>query len=213
MKKIFYIQKYTLWQQTEKEKMPDVKFIPSLLARRLTKVEKIGLFLSHQLDPLPENCQVIFASRFGEWQQTIDLIQQFFTEKEMSPAGFSHSVHNAMPGVLSVLNKDTNAYTSITAKERTIENALMEAFCEKKPVLFIYAEEETPEFYRSEFSNPFGGYGVAFVLSDKETPNAQKFSVEFENHNVPPVSFPDLNQFLNSGETLIAPLFVLRKMK
>ena len=110
MKKIFYIQKYTLWQQSENQRIPDIKFIPSLLARRLTKVEKIGLFLTHELEPLPETHQIVFASRFGEWQQTIDLIQQFFNEKEMSPAGFSHSVHNAMPGMLSVLAKNMNSY-------------------------------------------------------------------------------------------------------
>ena len=111
MKKIFYIQKYAFWQQSETEKIPNVKFIPSLLCRRLTKVEKIGIFLAHELEPLPENCQIVFASRFGEWQQTIDLIHQFFNEKEMSPAGFSHSVHNAMPGVLSVLTKNMNRNT------------------------------------------------------------------------------------------------------
>ena len=211
MKKIFYIQKYAFWQQSETEKIPSVKFIPSLLSRRLTKVEKIGLFLTHKLEPLPENCQIIFASRFGEWQQTIDLIQQFFAEKEMSPAGFSHSVHNAMPGVLSVLNKSTNSYTSIAAKEWTIENALIESFCAKKPVLFIFAEEETPEFYRSKFSNPLLTQGVAFIILDKETPSAQKISVEFEKQDVSPVSFEQLCRLLKNGETLTASQFVIRK--
>ena len=78
MKKIFYIQKYVVGQQSETDATPDIDFIPALLRRRLTAVEKIGLSLAHQLEPLPENSLVVFASRFGEWQQTIDLIHQFF---------------------------------------------------------------------------------------------------------------------------------------
>ena len=212
MKKFFYIQKYALWQQNETEKKPDVKFIPSLLSRRLTTVEKTGIFLAHQLEPLPENCHIVFASRFGEWQQTIDLIQQFHMEGEMSPAGFSHSVHNAMPGMLSVLTKSTNTYTSIAAKEWTIENALIEAFCEPKPVVFIFAEEETPEFYRPQFSNPLTSHGVAFIISDKESASAQKISVDFEKNDVEPVLFSQLVDFLGAKESLTATQFVIRKV-
>ena len=212
MKKIFYIQKHALWRQSKTEKTPNVKFIPSLLCRRLTKVEKTGVFLAHKLEPLPENCQIVFASRFGEWQQTIDLIHQFFNEKEMSPAGFSHSVHNAMPGVLSVLTKNMNSYTSIAAKEWTIENALTETFCTAKPVLFVFAEEETPEFYRPKFSNAFDGYGAAFIITDEPTPSAQKISVEFTEQNTQPISFDDLCEFLSGGKILTGTQFVVRKI-
>ena len=52
-----------------------------------------------------EETKIVFSSRYGEWQQTIKLIQQMHDEGEMSPAGFSHSVHNAMPGILSIINK------------------------------------------------------------------------------------------------------------
>lgn len=212
MKKFFYIQKYTLWQQSENQRIPDIKFIPSLLARRLTKVEKIGLFLTHELEPLPETYQIVFASRFGEWQQTIDLIQQFFNEKEMSPAGFSHSVHNAMPGMLSVLAKNMNSYTSIAAKEWTIENALIESFCAKKPVLFVFAEEETPVFYQTKMTSKINGQGVAFIISDTSTPSAQKISVEFKNQNIEPLSFDALCQFLKNSDALAGSQFVIRKI-
>ena len=156
MKKIFYIQKYVLWQQNEKEEMPDISFIPTLLRRRLTAIEKIGLFLAHRLEPLPENCLIVFASRFGEWQQTIDLIQQFYSDKEMSPAGFSHSVHNAMPGLLSILSKNKSSYTSIAAQESTIEAGLLEAFCTSAPVLFVPIIPKYPDtgnIYRNRSQN------------------------------------------------------------
>ena len=61
MKRIFYIQKYALWQQSKDEKVPDVSFVPSLMRRRLNTVEKIGLYLAHELEPLPKKYQVVFA--------------------------------------------------------------------------------------------------------------------------------------------------------
>ena len=213
MKKIFYIQKYAIWQQTDKESMPKVDFIPALLRRRLTGVEKIGLYLTNQLVPIPPATRVVFASRFGEWQQTIDLISQFFKDHEMSPAGFSHSVHNAMPGVFSLLVKNRESYTSIAAGENTIESGLTEAFCGKLPTLFIYAEEETPEFYRPKFSNPFGGHGVAFILSDQPSPNAHKISIETIKFDEEELTFEKLCRFLDTGDCLTTEHFVLRKEK
>lgn len=213
MKKIFYIQKHALWEQSETVKDPDISFIPSLLRRRLTGIEKIGLFLAHQLEPLPENCQIVFASRFGEWQQTIDLIRQFFQDKEMSPAGFSHSVHNAMPGILSILTKNKSSYTSIAANDQTIESGLLETFCTTMPVLFIYAEEKMPEFYRSKFPVPFSGHGCAFIVSDQKLPDAQKISMEITKKFQAPLTFQQVCQFLKADETLSSAHFVLRKIK
>ena len=213
MKKIFYIQRYAYWKQSKTNETLAISFIPPLLRRRLTNVEKIGLFLAHQLEPLPENCQIVFASRFGEWQQTIDLIEQFFHDKEMSPAGFSHSVHNAMPGLLSILTKNKNTYTSIAAQNETIENGLIEAFCEKQPVLFIYAEEETPAFYKTKFKEPFGGHGIAFIISDKNSLKAQKILVDSCNQNQHLLTFQKLCSFLDTGEKLTTNHFILRKEK
>jgi len=210
MKKIFYIQNM-FWQQDAKEKMPDVSFIPALLRRRLTGVEKIGLFLAHQWEPLPEDCRIIFASRFGEWQQTIDLIHQFFRDREMSPAGFSHSVHNAMPGLLSILSKNKASYTSIAAQSETIESGLVEAFCAPSPVLLIYAEEETPEFYRSKFSDPFLGHGFSLVVSEQELPGAQKILVEIKNQEQSALTFQELYRFFQKGDLLSTRYLTLRK--
>lgn len=213
MKKSFYIQKYALWHQNETGETPDIGFISPLLRRRLTGVEKIGLFLAHQLEPYPVDTQVVFASRFGEWQQTIDLIHQFSQDKEMSPAGFSHSVHNAMPGLLSIFMKNNNSYTSIAANQDTIESGLLEVFCSPRPVLFIYAEEETPEFYYSKFKKTFLGQGVAFIVSDQKLPDSQKVLMETIFSEQSPLTFSELCQFLDKGEILITNHFVLRKLK
>ena len=96
------------WRASEAEPKPDVSFVPAMERRRLTGVERAALAVAHQVmaqsDPntqTPSNpntgIPVVFASRWGEIGTTVKLMKQMHEEGEMSPAGFSNSVHNATP--------------------------------------------------------------------------------------------------------------------
>ena len=210
MNKHFYINKFAVWEASDDVELPDVGFVPSMLRRRLTAVEKIGIYLANQVCENRNDYFVVFASRFGEWGQTIKLIKQFYEDRELSPSGFSSSVHNAMPGLLSVLTHNTNSYTTVASKENTIDNGLLEAMISNSPVFFIYAEEATPEFYKSKFDKSFRSHGVAILFSN------EKIGCEIEvvskyNENKS-VSFGELVKFLNDGENLSCNHFDIRKI-
>ncbi len=209
MNGFFYIEGFAEWHEADGEKTPDVGFIPAMIRRRLTDVEKTGLYLADKVCPARGDFYTVFASRFGEWGQTVKLIKQFYADKEMSPAGFASSVHNATPGILSVIKHNTMSYITVAAGERTIGEAITEAFIGPKPVLFIYAEERTPDLYRSVFPNPFGGHGAAFLLNDKDT-GGRKIKVEtcFNDSHV--CSFRDLTAFLVDGAELVTEHFKIR---
>ena len=211
MKRIFYIQKYALWQQSKDEKVPDVSFVPSLMRRRLNTVEKIGLSLAHEVGPLPPRCRVVFASRFGEWQQTVDLIDQFLRDGEMSPAGFSHSVHNATAGLLSILDKNNMSYTSVAAGKETLESGLIEAFCSPKPVLFIYAEEATPDLYAPEFNPPIKGHGLAFIITSTPTKGALPIQTESNDCSNKTIFFRQCVAFLKEKKPLLMKGLTVKK--
>ena len=195
MNAMLYIDKFAFWRQSDTEKIPDVSFIPPMLRRRMTNIEKIAISLAHTVAPATPEYQIVFASRFGEWQQTIDLIKQFYTDREMSPAGFSNSVHNAAAGHLSLLTHNTQSYTSIAAGERTIEMGLLDAFTTKKPVLFIYVEEAAPTEYGHLFSTPFMAHAVACFISNTGE-NAYEFMKN--NTNVEPLDFTKLCESLTN---------------
>ena len=78
-------------------------------------------------------------------------MRQMHDEGEMSPAGFSNSVHNAAPGHLSLLTGSKAPYTAVAAGAKTYEMGPLEASTYPGKVLFVYAEESTPEFYRPHF--------------------------------------------------------------
>lgn len=120
---------------------------------------------------LPEigTVPVVFASRWGEIGTTLKLMRQFHAEAEMSPAAFSSSVHNAAPGAWSLFTANKAPYTAIAARERTYEMGLLEAESQLAAegvdaVLFVYAEESTPVYYRSAFSGHEQTRAVALLL-------------------------------------------------
>lgn len=198
---------------SEEEQSPKVDFIPSLTRRRLTNIEKIGLYLARQVEPISAETKIVFASRYGEWQQTIKLIQQMYNDNEMSPAGFSHSVHNAMPGILSIVTKTPYNYTTIAAQDETIDCALIESLSTREDVLFIYAEESTPTFYAQKFDKPFSGHGLAFVMTRESSAQARKVTI---TQNLEPSNestyFSDLAQFLEGkSKTLTSKFYTFKE--
>lgn len=190
------LERFIIWRATDNEKLPDVSFIPPMARRRMTDLQKITIGLATAIAPSKPDYNIIFASQFGEWQQTIKLIEQFARDGEMSPAGFSNSVHNAAAGALAILAKNKNSYTSIAAGERTLENAILTAIAAKKTTMVIYADEQSPDVYNDYLSAPVGAHGMAFML-DKNA--ERKFTWTPNNTELPPLTFDRFAEFLSRG--------------
>ncbi|MBO7166515.1 MAG: beta-ketoacyl synthase chain length factor [Kiritimatiellae bacterium] len=180
------IEKVSSWTASESTPKVDISFIPPMERRRLTAIEKIVLSVVKPIYPVGENIPVVFASCWGEIGTTLKLMQQFFSEKEMSPAGFAVSVHNAAAGCLSLREKNTAPYTAISAGiSTTLRCGFLEALAMRTRVLFVYAEEATPEMYKPHFPDVQCGKGVA-VLMD---------SSMFDG-NIPDEKLDDFDEFV-----------------
>lgn len=197
MNNIIGIEKFVVWRESDSESLPDVSFIPSMARRRMTDLQKIAIGIANKIVPDIPNYQTVFASQYGEWRQTIKLIQQFHDESEMSPAGFSNSVHNAAAGAFSIMAKNRNSYVSIASGARTLENGILAALVTQKPVLFVYAEERSPEMYVPFLDAPVPAHGLAFILNDvgktKWTPQSKE---------LPPLTFGAMEKFLVGGNEI-----------
>lgn len=134
----FYINKYAF----VKDEIPDLSFIPMLMRRKLDNFGKAALYSLYNVYEENTQNKLIFASCYGDIERVKKLINQRQEEGEISPTGFSFSVHNATIGLFSLLNSIKSSYNSISAGEDTLQNALLEAILESKnsPVIFCYAE-------------------------------------------------------------------------
>ena len=122
------------WRATAESPKPDVSFLPMMERRRLTALERAALHVAWKVFhaeegelPSVSEVPVVFASRWGEIGTTFKLMRQMHDEGEMSPAGFSSSVHNAAPGAWSLFTKNRAPYTAIAARDRSREMVLLEA--------------------------------------------------------------------------------------
>lgn len=186
------IPRFAVWRATAEAPKPDVSFVPPLERRRLTGVERAALSVAWQVKTDSE-LPVVFASRWGEIGVTLKLMNQFHADGEMSPAGFSASVHNAAPGAFSLLTKNHAPYTAIAARDRSLEAGLLETFAMRREAIFVYAEEATPEFYRPEFGEPQPACAVALRVAESlEAP----FTLDFRHADLPPGTFEDFVAFL-----------------
>lgn len=164
MNKKIYIDDFIIWHESADEKLPDVSCIPSMIRRRMSNIEKIAVGLAVKIAPENANYTTVFASRFGEWGQTIQLIEQFFNEHEMSPAGFSNSVHNAAAGLFSLITKNCNGYTAIAAGDNTLEMAILKALTDKQDVMVVFAGEHNPDIYAPLLNGTHDAFGLAFMI-------------------------------------------------
>ncbi len=133
----------------------DVAFVPPLVRRRLSPLQKIFFALAREVDA--PGAAFVFASREGEVTLTRRIVEEFRTDGTVSPHRFSASVYNAAPGLWSVFTKNTAPYTAIAAGGDTLECGLLEALNAAqggREAVFVYAEETG------------GGFGVAVRLAD-----------------------------------------------
>lgn len=147
----------------------DLSFVPVSLRRRLSQIEKIALHLLNNSVAQQEEFRCVFASHWGEWQRTAKLILQVCNEEEMSPWGFSTSVHNATVGLFSLIKKNKESYTTVAADEWTLEMGILETLTTQYPVLFVFAEEDCPEIYKPKMESPQKSCGVSFFLSQDKS--------------------------------------------
>lgn len=155
------------WTASPDSPKPDISFIPPMERRRLTEIEKAVMSVAWKVYPQGEQIPLVFASRWGEIAVTLKLMRQLHDEGEMSPAGFSNSVHNAAPGHFSLLTKNRAPYTAIAAGADSFEMGLLEASTYPGKVVFVYAEETTPEFYRPSFADPQTAHAVAYLIDNE----------------------------------------------
>ena len=194
---------------------PDVSFIPPLERRRLTGVERAALAVAWQVRP-EGDVPVVFASRWGEIGVTVKLMTQFHADREMSPAGFSASVHNAAPGAFSLLPHNHAPYTAIAARERSLEAGLLEALTQGA-VVFVFAEETTPAFY----APAFGPLQPACALAVRLEPGrvatccdriGRPCRADFHSTECAPVSFDAADAFFSGrADALEAASFTLTR--
>ena len=170
----------------------DLSQIPMMMRRKLSPVGKIALSTILQCYD-GQDVKLVYASRYGELERVIKLIKQEHEYNEISPTGFSFSVHNSTIGLFSLINNLHSSYNSIAAGEESFSAGLLDAVMNKEKTLFCYAES-------------VDRFESVSILIDFE--QGEHVRIVPNSENLPSNSF---NDFLKGGR-YICPLYILERV-
>lgn len=155
------------------EGVPDAKFLPPMLRRRCTPLTKIMLRVAFDACPEAERGHVrtVFASRHGSINESIDMIGAVVRQERLSPAKFSHTVHNAQAGLFSIAAGNREASASLAAQSDTFPFGFLEALTHlerepDRPVLFVTADVPLAPTFAPLVSEATASYAVGLVLAN-----------------------------------------------
>ena len=130
---------------------PSLDFLPPAARRRVSLVGKLALDLCHRLGPPPVMAEalLLLASRHGEIVTTASLLDQLTKKEVLSPAGFSHSVHNSPVGRVSLALGNRQPAGAVSAGVGSLGAGLVEAMgllgrYPDRQVALLFADEPVP---------------------------------------------------------------------
>lgn len=163
----------------------NLDFIPPALRRRCSNFSKVTLAVAHAaMNGAPSGCRphTVFASLHGESVITRDLLRELAVQQQLSPMGFSLSVHNAASGLYSIASGNTAPSSAIAAGEDTFFMGLAEALLSvthsgAEAALFVCSDDVVPSDFLRPGACQESPYAFAILLAGVTTPNTTSFSV------------------------------------
>jgi len=149
----------------------DLGFVEPMLRRRLSRLARGVFHCAERLSP-PGDVRVVYASRHGEADRTLGILRELAADREVSPALFSMSVHNAVVGLWSILKGNRAPATALAAGPETFGWGLVEAAGTLAaepgaPVLYLYADDRLPEPWADGPGGP-GLHALGLLLGGPE---------------------------------------------
>jgi hypothetical protein len=125
--------------------------VPALLRRRVGPIGQAVLRAAWSL-PEIDRARFVFASRHGEFDRTLTMLNEVADDDGPTPADFSLSVHNALAGLLSVCTGNRRGHIALAAGVDSFGFGLMEAaVClferPEEPVMLAYYDTGLPHGY------------------------------------------------------------------
>lgn len=143
--------------------------VPLMLRRRVGTLGQQALKAAWGL-PGSADCRYVFASRHGEFDRTLSILQGLAAGDGVAPADFMLSVHHALAGLLSIAQKNRRGHTAVAAGDETFGAGLLEAaIClsenPDEPVLLVYYDEPLPAPFYDLATMPPEPIAVVLLLT------------------------------------------------
>jgi len=144
--------------------------IPSSHRRRMSALAKMAVQVALEATAERDADYLVFCSQHGELPRTRELLATIVDGGELSPMGFSQSVHNASAGLYTIIKASGVPATSLAAGAGTFAYGWIEAdaYLGRNPghrVLLVAYDEVLPSEYRPYSRQEQRSYALALLLA------------------------------------------------
>ena len=132
---------------------PPLLQMAPMLRRHAARLGRMACEVAYDALGELRDVPILFCSRYGEVQRSVDLLAALASTGEVSPTSFGLSVHNAINGVFSMARQETTNTLAISAGDESCAYGIVEA-CSllndgAARVLVVMADCPLPSVYAS----------------------------------------------------------------
>jgi hypothetical protein len=182
---------------------PEARFLPPLIRRRCSPLGRIALTAAFACcgEEGLDRCSTVFASRHGNINESIDLLDRLAQRQQLSPTVFSHTVHNAQAALFSLAAHNAHTSNSVAAQADTFGCAWLEALAllerePERPVLIVMADVPLAEAFAHLVDEPVASYGLALLIGAAQAGDGLAFAIEPAAPAPSRAPWPDAMEFL-----------------
>lgn len=190
-------------KELQRDGKPDTSFLPPLIRRRCSPLARVMLKAASDCCRELDSSQIatVFASRHGNINESIGLLERLAREEPLSPTKFSHSVHNAQAALFSIVASNRMVSSSIAAQWDTFGSGWIEAMTllarhPDRPVLLVLGDVPLAATFAELVDEPETSYAVALLLGRGEAGEGLRFALENGDAEPRHLRWPQAVEFL-----------------
>lgn len=128
-------------------------YIPKSVRRRMPDFMRRAVGCA--LGVMTEDCELVFASRYGDLVTTVSLLESIADDELLSPSAFASSVHNAVPGMIDQIAGVRRSHTGVAAGPDSLAAGLIEAWLrlaanDAGQVVLVFADRLPPPPFNAQ---------------------------------------------------------------
>lgn len=193
------------------EGAPALADVPPVMRRRINRLGRMAISATDDCDisPVREDVPMVFVSRHGDVDGSVELLRALGQTELLSPTAFSLSVHNAVAALYSIVRKRRGNYLALAGGAASVENACVEAAAlldDGAPeVLLICYDGQLPDIYADFADEPAHAYAWCWRVARPDAPG-ERLSLSWTPQDVAAPADPTLqhglavHHFLLSGQ-------------
>ena len=178
---------------------PKLEWTQPIFRRRLSQLTKMTVQVARDLfegSSIDKNTKIVFVSFRGELEREFKVNQTLIQDDQILPAAFSLSVFNAAAAQATIALGLKGGYNCVFPSGSNFADGFLAAAAPvlagtEENIVFIYADENVPEYYKEFLQGPNQPLAFAALLSSQKKGDALELNLD----NIPRTPQEFINAF------------------